>query len=212
MDYLNVKIKSGDVIVVAFDICSSSDIIEELMLKGRIGHYQKLLEKIKHHLAEAQKKILFEPYKFTGDGWMLLFPVESQKGASPAADSKLLVQFLKDLCSYFKRVFDLIVMRDLDTPPAITGINFGIARGPLIYMKVFGKDEYLGRALILACRLQGKLKEIDEAPAYKALVTNEVFDEYLSQANGLEAVSETVKLHNIRGGAEFRCRRVGLDK
>jgi len=61
-------------VVVAFDICSSSDIIEELTLKGDMKRFQQFLTAIKRHLMEKQKTITFNTYKFTGDGWILLFP------------------------------------------------------------------------------------------------------------------------------------------
>ena len=67
MQYLRVQIL-GDAVVVAFDMCSSSDIIEELTLNGDLKRFTQFLTTIKEYLADAQKKIIFDPYKFTGDG------------------------------------------------------------------------------------------------------------------------------------------------
>lgn len=67
MQYMRVPI-SGDAIVVAFDMCSSSDIIEELTLSGNLNHLDEFLQALKRYLASAQKNVLFDPYKFTGDG------------------------------------------------------------------------------------------------------------------------------------------------
>ena len=78
-------------VVVAFDICSSSDIIEELTLKGDMKRFQRFLTAIKRYLMEKQKTLTFDTYKFTGDGWILLFP-ENTEG-------KVLLKFLKDLCN-----------------------------------------------------------------------------------------------------------------
>ena len=88
MTYTRIKFR-GDAIVVAFDICSSSDIIEELTLKGDMARFHTFLSKIKHYLADTQKTVLFDPYKFTGDGWILLFP--------PNTDGQLLLTFLRNL-------------------------------------------------------------------------------------------------------------------
>jgi len=80
MTYTRLRI-DGDAIVVAFDMCSSSDIIEELTLKGDMARFRGFLTKIKRYLASAQNAVLFDPYKFTGDGWILLFPSDT-KGQS----------------------------------------------------------------------------------------------------------------------------------
>jgi hypothetical protein len=63
----------GDSIVVALDMCSSSDVIEELTLRGDLKRLQNFLTTLKEYLASAQKRVVFDPYKFTGDGWILLF-------------------------------------------------------------------------------------------------------------------------------------------
>jgi hypothetical protein len=90
MEYRRVKIQ-GDALVVAFDMCSSSDILEELTLRGDLGRYDRLLASIKEHLANAQRDVLFDPYKFTGDGWILLFPADTK--------GELAFTFLDRLCS-----------------------------------------------------------------------------------------------------------------
>ncbi len=76
MEYRMVLI-DGDALVVVFDMCSSSDVLEELTLSGDLWRYDELLTSIKEYLANAQGKVLFDPYKFTGDGWILLFPAST---------------------------------------------------------------------------------------------------------------------------------------
>ena len=44
----------------------------KLTLRHDISPYDRVITKLKHYLAEAQKWVLFDPYKFTGDGWTLL--------------------------------------------------------------------------------------------------------------------------------------------
>ena len=202
MQYLRIRIQ-GNAVVVAFDICSSSDIIEELTLVGALQRLEDFLTNLKKYLASAQKSVVFDPYKFTGDGWILLFP--------EATDGKALFKFLQDLCTFFQKEFRRQVLRYLGTPPSITGLTFGIDMGPLVSMKVYGQWEYIGRALNVACRLQSAIKDKDSSPAYKALVSNGVFNDYLSSATKNVTVFKVRrKLRNIRGGADFHCKKIHI--
>jgi hypothetical protein len=189
-------------VVVAFDICSSSDIIEELTLKGDMKRFQQFLTAIKRHLMEKQKTITFVTYKFTGDGWILLFPENT--------DGKVLLKFLKDLCVFFRKELRSQILRYLDTPPGITGLTFGLEKGPLGAMLMYGKTEYVGRSLNIACRLQSAVKDKGGSPAYKALVSNAVFNDYLEPAKNFRIFKVKRTLRNIRGGVAFRCRKIEL--
>ena len=201
MQYLRVPMR-GDSIVVALDMCSSSDVIEELTLRGDLKRLQNFLTTLKEYLASAQKRVVFDPYKFTGDGWILLFPADT-KGNS-------LVAFLHDLCVFFRREFREQVKTHLATPPAITGLTFGLERGPLVPMKIYGQQEYIGRALNIACRLQSSVKDKGGSPAYKALVSNAVFNSYFHSIPKHQVRRTKRMLRNIRGGVDFRCRKIDL--
>ena len=202
MQYMRVQI-SGDAIVVAFDMCSSSDIIEELTLSGNLKRLNEFLQALKRYLASAQKDVVFDPYKFTGDGWILLFPAKT--------DGKVLIKFLIDLCAFFRKEFHKQVLKHLDTPPSITGLTFGVEKGPLVSMTMYGQREYIGRALNIACRLQSAIKDKDSSPAYKALVSNGVFNEYFASATGkLTVYKVRRRLRNIRGGVDFYCKKIHL--
>jgi len=201
MQYLRVHIVDAAV-VVAFDMCSSSDIIEELTLNGDLQRFKQFLTTLKEYLAAAQKNIVFDPYKFTGDGLILLFPENT--------DGKLLFTFLQDLCSFFRKEFRQQVLRHLATPPSITGLTFGVERGPLASMKVYGQREYIGRALNVACRLQSSVKDKGGSPAYKALVSNGVFNRYFSSVRNVTIFKVRRTLRNIRGGSDFHCRKIEL--
>lgn len=190
MKYLRVRIL-GDAVVVAFDMCSSSDIIEELTLRGDLQRFKRFLTSLKQYLARAQRTILFDPYKFTGDGWILL-------------------TFLKDLCAFFRTEFKEQVLQHLGTPPSITGLTFGLEKGPLASLKMYGQREYLGRALNVACRLQNAVKDKGGSPAYKALVSNAVFNEYFAPAKKFKVVRAKRTLRNIRSGADYQCRKIAL--
>jgi hypothetical protein len=187
--------------VVTFDVCSSSELIEKLTLRHAVARYIGLLGRVKHFLADSQKAIRLEPYKFTGDGWILLVAPETQGDA--------LLKFMRDLSAFFRReVRDLIDY--LDHPPATTGINFGVDRGPIFHAKVFGAHEYVARPIIIACRLQAAIKMVDEAdPAYKALVSREVFAHFGAAAADFQVSDERVELRNVGGGA-FHCKKITL--
>jgi hypothetical protein len=137
MRYQRLKNFQGRAIVLAFDICSSSDIIEDLTTKNDIPRYQQLLGGIEHYLAKAQRKVSFDPYKFTGDGWILIFPEKSTNG-------RALLHLMRDLSVCFRSEFKKLA-KHLDTLPDITGINFGADVGEIWHMKIYGTDEYIGR-------------------------------------------------------------------
>jgi class 3 adenylate cyclase len=200
MKYRRVRI-DGDAIVVAFDICSSTNLIEELTLNGEIEVFEDLLTDIKLHLAKAQEKVLFDPYKFTGDGWILLFPADS--------DGTLIFEVLQDLCKFYKKTFSNVVLRHLATPPKVMGLTFGIDRGPVRRMTMYGQQEYIGRALNVACRLQAAAKDRDSSPEYKALISNTAYNKYFSIAEKRVKVWRVRrKLRNIQGGADFLCKKI----
>jgi len=192
----------GKVIVVAFDMCSSSILVEQLTVKGDLKRLQKLLTLVKRFLIEQQKTLPFDVYKFMGDGWILLFP-ETTKG-------KDLLRFLKDLCVFYKAQLRKEVLQYLDSPPKVTGLTFGLDKGVLGAMLMYNQREYVGRALNVACRLQSAIKQKGGSPANKAMVTNAVFNEHLAPAKGFRVFRVTRTLRNIANDAVFKCRKIEL--
>jgi hypothetical protein len=155
-------------------------------------------------LASAQDSVLFDPYKFNGDGWILLFPKD--------ANGEAVFDFLRSLCRFFRKEFKDQVLRHLATPPSITGLTFGIEKGPVRAMTMYGQREYIGRALNVACRLPSSIKDKDPSPAYKALVSNAAFNQYFSPVKGVKIREVHRKLRNIRDGSDFHCRKIWLLK
>ena len=188
-------------IIVTFDICSSSDIMEDLTLTGNLRAMRNLLINIKRFLMNNATTVGFEIYKFTGDGWILLFP-EDAKG-------KFILDFLKELSIEFKRLIGRVVGL-LETKPNILGITFGIEKGPLIRIKMVGRKEYIGRAINIACRLQNAIKDNDQHPEYKVLISSHAFKELLKGLDTYSPVRVKRKLRNIRGGNEYRCIKLNL--
>src|SRR3990172_6703680 len=111
-------------IVISFDICSSSNIIEDLTLTNNLKAMRNLLIKMKEFLLEKSDLLNFHVYKFTGDGWILLFPENIQ--------GKDLMHFLIELSSFFKQKLNSQIIPLLERPPEITSLTFGIDGGKLI--------------------------------------------------------------------------------
>jgi class 3 adenylate cyclase len=191
-----------DLLVVVFDMCSSSDIIEGLTLRGELHRLETFLTAVKRYLRGKVKDNLFDVYKFLGDGWILLFP--------PDVDGAVLLSFLKGLCEFFQRELKRKVLRHLDAVPQVTGVTLGLERGPLLKTVMFGQREYIGRPLNIACRLQTAIKDKDKSPAYKALVSNAVYNDYFRELRGVKSIPVSRTLRNIRGGTVFKCRKLTL--
>jgi hypothetical protein len=204
LKWTTLKSISGQVVVVCFDISSSSSMVEELTAHGRMDKYIQFLGLLKHHLVAAQQKVMFQHYTFTGDGWILLFPLKQFNNGSAAISGNLLLEFLIDLCAFFKVEFERTLLPHLNNPPSSSGLTFGIAMGELSQTDILRKREYLGLPIIIACRLQGK------APAYTALATEEVFKQYLSSAPVVESFPIEEGLRNIQGGKAFPCKKIAL--
>ena len=201
MKYRRVRL-DGESIVVAFDMCSSSTIMEQLLLAGNMSCLTEFLTEIKRHLAAEQKLLRFDPYKFTGDGWILLFP--------PVTDGVALADFLQRLCRFYRDEFKRRVRPYLDTVPKLIGLSFGIDCGWLSRMKRYGQPEYIGRPINIACRLQGAVKDKGGSPAYKALVTYAAYHKYFAQLSQLKAIHAKRILRNINDEKPFRCRKITL--
>jgi class 3 adenylate cyclase len=194
---------SGQAVVVAFDMCSSSNIIDDLTKSNNIQPLTTFFGTLQRYLAKEQRKSTpFDPYKFTGDGWLLLFPANT--------DGATLLRFLESLCLFFVVEFRRSLLPYLSRTPSLIGITFGIEKGEVIPLDMYGRQEYVGRAINVACRLQAALKDKGASPAYSALVSNRVYNEYFSETNPHRVNKVTRNLRNINGGSEFACRRLWL--
>lgn len=192
-------------VVVVFDICSSTEILIQLSANGEEQRFWHALRDIKRHLVEVrkQKPFPFNAYKFTGDGWILIFP--------STVDGEALLAVLRDLCVFYKEHYLAEIEPYLDVAPESTGLTFGIAKGTLAPAQFFGKEEYIGLPLVVATRLQGAIKHKDGQPGYKMLCSKSVYKEQFSKAAETYKVVKTKRdLHNIGGGAPFECMKVSL--
>ena len=202
MDYQRLPIH-GQAIVVAFDMCSSSNIIEDLTKSGSVEPLMAFLDELRRCLAREQKATLaFDPYKFTGDGWLLLFPA--------ASDGASLLRFLENLCLHFVVTFQRLLLPHLSRTPALVGLTFGIDKGEVLPLMMHGQQEYVGRAINVACRLQAAVVDKGPSPAYSALVSDRVYRDYLAETTPHRVIKVTRNLRNINNGEQFACRRVWL--
>jgi hypothetical protein len=201
MEYRRIRL-DGEAIVVAFDMCSSSTIMEQLLRAGDMSCLTDFLTAIKRHLASEQKPLPFDPYNFTGDGWILLFPTTTNGLA--------LTAFLERLCWFYRDEFKRRVKPNLLNAPKLIGLSFGIDCGWLSHMTMYGQPEYIGRPINIACRLQGAVKDKRGSPAYKALVTYAAFRKYFAHLPRSRAVRAKRILRNINGETPFGCRKIAL--
>ena len=190
-------------LVVAFDMCSSSNMVDDLYRAGNLQPLRAFFMEMRRYLEkESERNVRFEVYKFVGDGWLLLFP--------PETDGGRLLGFLEQLCLFFAVSFRRSLLPHLSRHPAEVGISFGIETGDLVPMIMDGRREYVGRALNVACRLQSGLKDRGGSPTYSALVSSRVYAQYFAQTTPHRVQKVTRKLRNIDGGADFECRRLWL--
>jgi class 3 adenylate cyclase len=92
----------------------------------------------------------------------------------------------------------------------VCGLTFGVDEGNLVEIVMNDNVEYLGRALNVASRLQGSIKDNDKKPAYKVLLSRPAF-KHLRIGRDLYKIQDVGRrLRNIYGGAEMKFVKVWL--
>jgi len=200
----NEDLKIENKVVVTIDICSSTDILEDLLKTKGIKQWRDLLIWLKEYLIAESKKYNFNLYKFTGDGWIILFD-PPYKGAQ-------IIQFLSEVSEKFEEEFKDKIYNILDSPPDITGLTFGIDEGPLVQMNMHEKMEYIGRAINVACRLQGVINDIDIKAGYRAFMSRRLFNSMKEELSGYSPDSTKLPLRNIDGRKPFHFYRLLISK
>jgi class 3 adenylate cyclase len=182
--------------VLVFDICSSTKIVEHLILEGPQKSWRNLLIDVENFLERESEALGFEIYKFIGDGWILLFNVD----LSP----KELFSFVDRLQDKYAFAYNERIGKILSTRIDKIGITFGLEMGELIRFTMFERPEYIGRPLILATRLQGAIKDNDPNPQGKLLMSKSVYNKvrrYIPKDHKVWKV--TRNLRNIVGGKNY---------
>jgi class 3 adenylate cyclase len=189
-------------VVVIFDICSSTTILSDLIATENHRKWADLLIRLKKFLVAHSASHHFDVYKFVGDGYILLF--------SPLHHGQLLLKFLRELCTYYTNDYIRNIKPLLDRPPSVSGITFGIDRGSLMHLTMQGRPEYIGKALNVASRLQGALKDKDSKPAGKALVTAHYYATMRHELSGWNVTRVKRTLRNI--GDDVYCYKINLSE
>ena len=143
-----------ELVVVAFDMCSSSKLIEDLMRTENLRQYDRLLKNVHLGRWSNADKFGYAVYKFkTGDGWIVLFP-------AAAATGEKLMTFLTRLAKKFEEFRHTFVDKHLESVPDAVGLTFGLELGRVRKLLLGKEVEFVGRALNVACRLQTAVKAL----------------------------------------------------
>jgi class 3 adenylate cyclase len=192
----------ADSYAVFFDICSSSIIIEDLMLTDNFRAMRNLLIRLKNSLRTESETYGFEVYKFIGDAWILLFPGKSE--------GKSLIKFLEGLSRTFEEGLRELIIPKLQSTPNNLGLTFGIDKGRLVKLTMLQRQEYVGRALNVASRPQSAIKDKDPRPQYKILFSKHAFEAPRLPPGFRQTKAVTRFLRNIQGGKKYECIKLRL--
>jgi class 3 adenylate cyclase len=188
-------------VVVVFDICSSTKILEDLLDTENERLWRNLLIGIKQELIRQSKLVPFEIYKFVGDGWILLFE-DRIKG-------RALLNILKTISVRYHWLYHHGICAVLGTTDHAIGLTFGVEFGSLVYLKMNTRDEYIGRALNVASRLQSAVKECDRNPADKLLISKNAYARLrLGASKVTEGGLAYCTLRNVAGGQRQQVRKI----
>jgi class 3 adenylate cyclase len=192
-------------IIVFFDICSSTSILENLIMTENQKLWRDLLLEIKNYLREKQSSVGFELYKFLGDGWILLF--------DPRPGGLKIIQFLEALSDKFVSLYRCHIKNVLTTEIPVVGLTFGMDTGSCIKVVMNQQREYIGRPLNVASRLQNAIGQRDSKPQNKILLSNNLYATFNDRKKILRKYKVwRVKriLKNISGGENYPCLKVEL--
>ncbi len=188
-------------VVVFFDVCSSTRILEDLLLTGNLKTFRNVLIATKKFLQKSASESGMDIYKFIGDGWVLFFPSHISVAR--------IIRALTELSCFFRSQLEAKIRPLLQNTPEVLGLTFGIDLGSVVRIVMLGRREYIGRPLNVASRLQGAIKDKDRKPAYKALFTKHAFRALDLDSQRARLV--TRKLRNIVGGERYECMKIDLN-
>jgi len=193
-------------IVVSFDISSSTGILEDLLRTENEKVWYRLLRWLANYLSENEKHYEYKIYKFTGDGWILMFNLD--------CSGEDIIDFLVMMSVDFNKRMKSLSDRYLETPPKVSGLTFGIAVGTLLRFQMRNKTEFIGRAINMACRLQSACNPHVDGSQYLLLATRDCFnrikEDYPTIEYDYPVQNATRKLKNIAGNRPLQCKRIEL--
>jgi hypothetical protein len=139
-----IQLLTGNHIVIAIDIRSSSKMLEYFKDHRKpVDPYIALIMAMKHKIDEFPGCIA---YKFTGDGWIVLFKKQKTNGSA-------MLQFMEALSKWYATHSSNLV-KQMDLPRH--GLTFGVDDGWIweVPPGFFEQTEYIGEPIVLASRLQ----------------------------------------------------------
>jgi len=188
--------------VVTFDICSSTKILEQLIARNTIQAWCEVLNSIEKLLRKRLCELKGDLYKFTGDGWIMLFDLDEKSVSG-------LMCLIKDLSECYETLFEQTITNKIDDPHGFTtGLTFGIDHGKLVRLPMNGENEYIGRPINIACRLQGAIDEMDFKGGYRVLLSNVTYFEFSQSFSERFPDKVRKSLKNVFGGSDLTCYRV----
>jgi class 3 adenylate cyclase len=192
-------------IVVFFDICSSTAILEDLVRTENQKLWRDLILGLKNYLCIKQSSVGFELYKFQGDGWILFF--------DPCSEGFDIFQFCEKLSYKFVSIYRRNIKDVLTVRIPVIGLTFGMDIGSCIRFKMNRKTEYMGRPLNIASRLRDAIGQRGGTPENKVLLSKNLyatFDDKEKIEKEYKVWGVKRKLKNISGGEEYHCVKVKL--
>lgn len=199
-------IKTVRKIVIFFDFCSSTSILEDLKMTDNEERWRNFLIEFKDYLRRQQSSVRFIMYKFLGDGWILLF--------NPQSEGMEIFQFLENLSDRFDSLYRRRIRDVLTTRIPTIGLTFGMDIGFCIRFIMNGRPEYVGRPLNVAGRLQDAIGQRDKKPQNKGLVSKNLFATFTDKRKIRRqyTVDDVVRqLKNISGGKDYPCLKVEFE-
>lgn len=184
--------------IIVMDLCSSSVILEKLQSAGKIRVWRRLWKKIFKHLSrDFYFSVRCKPYKFVGDGFIILYRYQF---------SQDLFDFMKKLnsvsCEFLKEVLERYKIE-----PKRFGFAYGIDRGELIKMRLLGQVEFMGEAINAATRLQSQLKTDEDACS--VMVSEKVYNR-ITLPQDVKQVEKRCVLRNLYDDKEIMCHQIWL--
>ena len=190
-------------IVVFFDICSSTSILEDLVKTENQKLWRDLLIELKDYLRNKRSSLRFELYKFLGDGWVLLF--------ERRPDGLEIFEFFEALSDKFLSLYRRDIENVLNIRIPNVGLTFGMDIGSCIQFVMNHQPEYMGRPLNVAARLQSTIGQRDSKPQNKTLLSNNLYATFGDKRKiqrKYKVWRVTRKLKNISGGEDYCCVKV----
>ncbi len=192
---------STEKFIVVFDICSSSQIIEDLQNHANMKEWDKFLFEITLSIDSYINKngIKAFIYKFLGDGYILII--------DKACFDKVLAICFKIYQIILDRLKKLIeVFSNIE--PVRIGITIGIDFGRIHKIKIQEQDEYVGKSINTASRLQTSLKDKEHE---NKLLISKIVKKAICGPYKSDLYKETTRqMRNLYGENRFYCYEIDL--